>query len=100
MSAVGDDSRLLRLEDGDSVAMARELIAAGQSLLVEGVPTTVTVDVPLGFKVAIRDLPAGTTIIRAGVPIGRLTADVRRGELVHLHNLESLYLRTHDRGES
>ena len=26
--------------------------------------------------------------------------DIARGELVHTHNLESLYLRTHARGEA
>ena len=55
---------------------------------------------PLGFKVAAQDLAEGTGAIRYGMPIGRTTAVVRRGEMVHTHNLESLYMRTHARGEA
>ena len=38
--------------------------------------------------------------IRYSMPIGRTTGAVARGELVHTHNLESLYMRTHARGEA
>jgi len=45
--------------------------------------------VPLGHKVALRDLCAGETVIKYGHDIGRLVADVRRGEHVHVHNLRT-----------
>jgi hypothetical protein len=38
--------------------------------------------------------------IRLGMPIGRATAPIRQGELLHTHNLASLYMRTHGRGEA
>ncbi|MBP6996735.1 MAG: UxaA family hydrolase [Phycicoccus sp.] len=95
-----DDPRVLRLSPGDQVVIARGPIPAGATLVLQGRQVTTTMDIPVGFKLAADDLAAGTVVHRAGVRIGRLTADVALGQLVHLHNLESLYLRTHARGES
>lgn len=46
-------------------------------------------DVPIGHKVALRDLRSGDTVIKYGEDIGRMTAPVRRGEHVHVHNLRT-----------
>jgi (2R)-sulfolactate sulfo-lyase subunit alpha len=45
--------------------------------------------VPIGHKVALRDLKAGDTVIKYGHDIGRVVADVRQGEHVHVHNLKT-----------
>jgi (2R)-sulfolactate sulfo-lyase subunit alpha len=44
--------------------------------------------VPLGHKVALRNLAAGEQIIKYGVAIGRATRDIRAGEHVHVHNVK------------
>ncbi len=93
------DTRLLLLADGDNVLITTTSIRAGEELLVDGHAVELMTDLALGFKVAATDLPEGTTAIRLGTPIGRTTTDVSCGEVVHTHNLESLYLRTHARGE-
>ena len=93
------DPRLLLLADGDNVLITTTSIRAGEALRVDGHPVDLATDVALGFKVAAADLAEGTTVVRLGMPIGRTTADVARGEVVHTHNLESLYMRTHARGE-
>jgi altronate dehydratase small subunit len=93
------DPRLLLLADGDNVLITTTSIRAGEELLVDGQAVELATDVALGFKVAAVDLAEGTTAIRLGTPIGRTTADIARGEVIHTHNLESLYLRTHARGE-
>ena len=46
-------------------------------------------DVPIGHKIALRDLRAGDTVIKYGQDIGRIVADVRQGEHVHVHNLRT-----------
>ncbi len=94
------EPRLLRLAEGDNVLIVTASIAEGQSFLVDGQLAEATTTVALGFKVAAADLEAGTVAIRFGMPIGKLTTAVRRGELIHTHNLESLYMRTHARGEA
>jgi hypothetical protein len=94
------DPRLLRLADADNVLIVIAAIGAGETFLVEGITVEAPVPLPLGFKVAARDLDAGSEAIRYGMPIGRTTQAVACGELLHTHNLESTYMRTHARGEA
>ncbi len=46
-------------------------------------------DIPIGHKVALRDLAKGDTAIKYGEDIGRFVADVARGGHVHVHNLKT-----------
>jgi (2R)-sulfolactate sulfo-lyase subunit alpha len=45
--------------------------------------------VPIGHKVALRDLKPGDTVIKYGQDIGRIVANVLEGEHVHVHNLKT-----------
>jgi (2R)-sulfolactate sulfo-lyase subunit alpha len=46
-------------------------------------------EVPIGHKVALRDLGVGDTVIKYGQDIGRVVAPIRRGDHVHTHNLKT-----------
>ena len=46
-------------------------------------------DVPIGHKVALRDLMVGDTVIKYGEDIGKVVAPIRKGEHVHTHNLKT-----------
>jgi (2R)-sulfolactate sulfo-lyase subunit alpha len=46
-------------------------------------------DVPLGHKVALKDLSVGDTVVKYGEDIGRIVAPVRKGDHVHTHNLKT-----------
>lgn len=46
-------------------------------------------DIPIGHKLAIKPLKAGDTVIKYGVDIGRVVADIGLGEHVHVHNLKT-----------
>lgn len=46
-------------------------------------------DVPIGHKVALRNLASGDTAVKYGEDIGRFVADVARGGHVHVHNLKT-----------
>jgi (2R)-sulfolactate sulfo-lyase subunit alpha len=46
-------------------------------------------NVPLGHKVALKDLSVGDTVIKYGEDIGRIVAPVRKGDHVHTHNLKT-----------
>lgn len=45
--------------------------------------------VPLGHKIALRDLAEHENVLEYGVPIGLTRAPVAAGQLVHTHNLRS-----------
>jgi (2R)-sulfolactate sulfo-lyase subunit alpha len=46
-------------------------------------------DVPIGHKVALRDLGVGDTVVKYGQDIGRVVAPIRKGDHVHTHNLKT-----------
>jgi (2R)-sulfolactate sulfo-lyase subunit alpha len=50
---------------------------------------TVGADVPIGHKVALKDLEVGDTVIKYGQDIGRIVAAVKKGDHVHVQNLKT-----------
>jgi len=46
-------------------------------------------DVPIGHKVALKDLAPGDTAIKYGEDIGKIVAKIRKGEHVHITNLKT-----------
>ena len=44
--------------------------------------------IPFGFKIAIEDISRGNHIIKYGESIGIASSDIKKGSLVHIHNLE------------
>lgn len=46
-------------------------------------------DIPIGHKLAIKPLKEGDTVIKYGVDIGRVVADIGQGEHVHVHNIKT-----------
>ncbi len=46
-------------------------------------------NIPIGHKLAIRDLANGDTVIKYGVDIGRAVAPIKRGGHVHVQNLKT-----------
>ena len=46
-------------------------------------------DIPIGHKVALRDLKTGDTAIKYGQDIGKIVADVAKGHHVHTQNLKT-----------
>lgn len=43
-------------------------------------------DIPVGHKVALADMSKGDTIIKYGEDVGKVTADIKKGDHVHIHN--------------
>lgn len=68
--------------NGTEVAV---LDAAGARTLL-----TVIGDVPYGHKIALVNIAKGDQITKYGEEIGMATHDIRRGEYVHVHNLDSM----------
>ena len=47
-------------------------------------------DIPFGHKLATGDIESGENIVKYGEIIGRAVAGIRKGEHVHVHNVEGL----------
>ena len=83
-------------DPNDSVAVVVvEGIKAGSTLtgLILDEDRTITLpcvqDVPIGHKVALRDMKPGDTVIKYGVDIGKTIADIAVGEHTHVQNLRT-----------
>lgn len=50
---------------------------------------TAQADIPIGHKVALRDLAAGDTVVKYGADIGRMVGPAETGGHVHTHNLKT-----------
>ena len=46
-------------------------------------------DIPASHKIALADIAAGAEIIKYGETVALSTRDIKKGEWVHTHNLES-----------
>ena len=46
-------------------------------------------DIPLGHKIALKDIPSGDTLMKYGVDCGKFVAAVKKGEHVHVHNVKT-----------
>ncbi len=69
----------------DNVAVCLREHKAGE--VVEGV--TLLQPIPRAHKVALKEIKKGENIIKYGCPIGHATADIKVGEHVHTHNVET-----------
>jgi len=56
---------------------------------VTDVTVTVNADIPYGHKIALRDIAKGETIFKYGLSIGSAVQNVKAGDHVHIHNVES-----------
>ncbi|HTV54377.1 MAG TPA: UxaA family hydrolase [Terriglobia bacterium] len=79
----------------DNVGVAVVDIKTGQTVKGEFLsggavaPITASQPIPLGHKIALRDFSAGDTVIKYGEDIGKVVAEIRTGEHVHVHNLKT-----------
>ena len=82
------------VDQGDNVGTTvGEPLKAGETVGTEGRITdksvVAKVDIPYGHKIALVDIPKGAQVMKYGLSIGTATMDIKAGDLVHLHNVES-----------
>lgn len=46
-------------------------------------------DVPIGHKVALKDMGVGDTVVKYNVDIGKVVAPIKAGEHAHVHNIKT-----------
>ena len=89
--------KLMLLHPDDNVLVCIAPIGAGDRLAAEETELRAAEDVGVGHKLARRSIAAGEKILKYGAPIGSATQAISPGEWVHMHNMKSDYIRTHDR---
>jgi len=82
-------------KNGDSVGVAVKDLKPGENArgrcLTENAEYLVKIldEIPLGHKIALKDIKENEIVIEYGEGIGIATKDVCKGEHVHVHNLRS-----------
>jgi len=74
---------LLQIHPADNVAVAVGPIEAGTQIG----SIVISQPIPMGHKVALKDILPGDMIVKYGFLIGHATASIRAGEQVHSHNV-------------
>ncbi len=83
-------NKLVRITDKDMVAVALQPLEAGSTVSYGAGEVSLLGDLPMGHKVALRDIKKGEPVIKYGFPIGEATKDIPQGAHVHTHNLHTL----------
>ena len=86
----------VKLHEEDNVVTATRETLANTIVVIDSEKIIVMQDVPFGHKFAIKDIEKGDDIIKYGVKIGVATTEIKKGEYVHIHNVDEASLRIRD----
>ncbi len=82
-------------ESSDTVGEATEDLKAdetAQGLFMDSqdnIEMKALSDIPLGHKIALTDFAVCDTVLKYGHDIGKVVADIKAGDHVHIHNLKT-----------
>lgn len=82
-------------EKADTVGVATVDIETGETAKglcmdsQENIEVKALQDIPLGHKIALVNMKVGDTVIKYGNDIGKVVADIKKGEHTHIHNLKT-----------
>ncbi len=83
------ENGFIRIHPADDVAVALRDIPEGTKAEVDGKAYIVLDNIPMGHKMALRDLKTGENIRKYGSPIGHATKDIPAGSWLHSHNVST-----------
>lgn len=84
--------RAIVLNPADNVATLIDGGRAGETCTLQGEATgqiKLAQDIAFGHKVCIAVVPQGADVLKYGQVIGRASRALKKGEHVHVHNVES-----------
>ena len=78
----------------DHVAVAVKDVTPGSAVVgyldgSDSIDVEVNAEIPLGHKVALCDIANGADVIEYGVRTAIASADIKKGDYVHIHNVRS-----------
>ncbi len=81
---------ILIIHPRDNVAVALRTLSVGELAVAKGIEGFRTSEeIPASHKIALRDISNGEEIIKYGEIVAVSTRNIKKGEWVHTHNLES-----------
>ena len=46
-------------------------------------------DIPIGHKVALKDMAVGDAVLKYGIDMGKVVANIKAGQHAHVHNIKT-----------
>jgi altronate dehydratase len=81
---------ILIIHPRDNVAVALKTLDIGELAVAKGMEGFPVLEkIPASHKIALRDIFQGEEIIKYGEIVAVSSRDIKKGEWVHTHNLES-----------
>ena len=74
------ETKYLRINPADNVAVAIVNLPAGEHLSVDGIEITLNEDIPAGHKFALKNFAEGENVIKYGYPIGHARMAKKQGD--------------------
>lgn len=81
--------KILRINKKDNVGVALTPLKKGDSFEVEGILYIANENIDFGHKIALTDIFNGDKVIKYGEVIGYAIQDIKKGDWIHVHNLQS-----------
>lgn len=81
--------KILKIDDKDNVVTCLIPIRKGDLITVDGEQIEVNDNIKRYHKIAIKDLDQGDVVYKYGQIIGTMTQSAKKGDYIHVHNLES-----------
>lgn len=85
--------KAILIDKKDNVATALRELEEGKAIEVGIEDHTLNIvlsqNIPFGHKFSLKDIKQGEAVIKYGETIGLATKQIRQGEHVHVHNVES-----------
>ena len=82
-------NKVLKIDKKDNVATCTVALDKGEVFEIDNQEYTCLDNIPRFHKIAIEDLKIGDIVYKYGEIIGDATQDIKKGNHVHIHNLES-----------
>lgn len=79
--------KMIIISPKDNVGVVLEDIKEGDICSYKGTQITAITDIPFPHKIALTDINEENYIVKYGGIIGHATKSIKKGEMVHVHNL-------------
>ena len=73
------ETKYLKINPADNVAVAIVNLSAGEKLSVDGIEVVLNEDIPAGHKFALKNFAEGEDVIKYGYPIGHAQMAKKQG---------------------
>lgn len=81
--------RMIIMHPKDNVGVLLEDVDAGDICSAESIEVKSLEKIEFGHKVALKNITRGEDIIKYGEKIGYALEDIKKGQWIHRHNIES-----------